>query len=310
MNHLPVFPLFKPFNTDDINWYNKFYLESKLNPYADVHYANLLTWLNINGDLSISKIDDNTVIFRYKNPLNSNETNFLPVSKELTDDTLTKVFQYISNSKINASIQEVPSIICKRLDKKKWGINDYRDGFEYIYNVDEQLELQGSNFSNQRRVISHFERVHENNKIDISLNKCTEKNANKTIQDFIANNRPNHNTFAAEDNVYEPIVIKKSLDIAEFLQKEVLTVAIDNEIVSIVIISPLDNETISLSHIKVNYSIRDIFNYTFYQLAKLLHNIKVKEINLEQDLGIEGMRLHKEKLRPSRMLKKVTISKL
>lgn len=309
MNHLPVFPLFRPFNIDDIDWYNIFYLENKLNPYADVHYANLLTWLNINSDLNISKLDDNTIIFRYNNPLNSNETNFLPLSKELTNETLKRIFQHIDSSGISASIQEVPSIICNKLDRMIWTINDYRDGFEYIYNVEEQMKLEGPNFSNQRRVKSHFERVHANNKIDINLTNCTEENAKNIIQDFVASNRSNHNVIAAEDNIYESKVIKKGLDIAGFLQKKLFTIAIDDEIVAIVIISPLDDETISLSHIKVNYSIRDIFNYSFYQLAKLLQNTNVKEINFEQDLGITGMRFHKEILRPSRMLKKTTISR-
>lgn len=72
-------------------------------------------------------------------------------------------------------------------------------------------------------------------------------------------------------------------------------------------ISYLDNNTAAINHIKVNYSVQDIFRYTVYRLAKILKKSGIAEMNFEQDLGIEGIRTFKMRLRPSRFLEKKII---
>lgn len=307
MNELPNFPNFRPFNVADIDWYNSFYIKNGLNPYADAHFGNLLTWLDINNDLNISVIRDDAVVFKYTNPLNSNEINLLPLAHNLTNDDIEKITNYIKGCGSLASIQEIPSTICRNLDKDRWRIEEFRDSYEYVYSVKEQSELIGPEFSNHRRVRSHFERTYLKDDIIISLSDCSNEDSSKLIINFIEHNKLNHSEEAEVNNKYESNVIKKSQKLSSYLHKKLMTIKINGRVVAIVIISFLDQKTISLNHIKVDYSIRDIFNYTFYRLAKLLDEMDIDEINLEQDLGIDGMRIHKEKLRPSRMLEKKII---
>jgi hypothetical protein len=72
-------------------------------------------------------------------------------------------------------------------------------------------------------------------------------------------------------------------------------------------ISFLDKNTAGGNFLKVDYSVRNIFRYTVYQLAIKLRQDGIKEINIEQDLGIEGLRSFKKHLSPLRMLEKKII---
>ena len=306
MRNLPLFPLFRPFTIDDIDWYKKFYSKSKLNPYVDIHYTNLLTWLNINKNLQISRINRTTLVFKYINPLNKNQINIIPLSKSLTDKYVEEIFSYISKNSLEATVQEVPSIICTKLDNKKWEINSYRDGFEYILDLEEHVTLRGSKFEKQRNVISRFNRDNILNKIDIEYHDSIDDTIIKIFSDYISRNELNHHK-NTKDNIFEAKVIKKNLDLAKLLNKKVLTISSNGRNIAIAMFCFLDDKTAAFNHLKVDYSINYIFDYAIHQLSLFLFKQGIKEMNIEQDLGIEAMRFHKEKLRPSRFLEKVTI---
>lgn len=306
MNTIPDFPNFRPFTTNDITWYYDLYLAEKLNPYADINPENLYVWLNMNNDLTICKLYS-AVILKYTNVLNNNIINIIPLKNPLSNIIIDRITSYLKANDLPAALREVPAVICNELDRSRWLIEDDRDSYEYILDTDQQSILEGSDFSRQRRRVNFFEREHSDDNIDIQY---IEEINEKTKEDFIhhINTMPfNSNESTSLQNITEPKAILKNLEYALTFHKKALTISINSSIVAIAMISYLDNNAAAINHLKVDYSVKYIFQYTIYQLAKKLKENGIKEMNIEQDLGIEGLRVFKERLQPSRLLKKVVI---
>lgn len=303
---IPKFPNFRLFTIDDIPWYRDYYLEKKLSPYVDIHPENLFVWLNINNDLMISELDGDIVI-RYTNVLNNNKPNIIPLSHSLKNSTLEKIITYLQDNDLPIKLSEIPSIMCGEIDQNKWQVEDNRDSYEYILNTNQQSTMEGSNFYDRRRDIKIFERTYPNDIIEIKYYEQFDDNIKNLFLHHINSMPFNSRAKSSQQNTIEPIAIRKNLEHALNFNKKALIIKINGEIASLSMISYLDQHTAAINHIKVDYSIKNIFRYTVYQLAKLLKENNIIEMNFEQDLGIEGMRTFKEHLQPSRMLKKVTI---
>ncbi len=303
---IPKFPNFRPFTMNDIAWYYDYYLEQGLNPYVDIHPENLFVWLNINDDLMISELDGDIVI-RYTNVLNNNQTNIIPLSNSLKNSALEKIFSYLKDNNLLLELHEVPSIICKELDQNKWLIEDDRDSYEYILDTNQQSVMEGSNFSDRRRDMKRFERMYPNEVMEAKYYKHVDDNVKNAFLHHINTMPFNIRIESSQQNLVEPIAIRKNIEYSSIFHKKALVIRINKKIVSLSMVSYLDDNTAAINHLKVDYSIKNIFRYTIYQLAKILKEDGINEMNFEQDLGIEGLRTFKKQLRPSRFLEKKII---
>ena len=300
---LPKFPNFRPFTVDDVSWYYDYYLREGFSPYVDINPENLFVWLNINNDLIISELDG-AIILKYTNVLGKNQNNIIPLVNPLSNSIIEKIMTYLKDNNLPLKLHEIPSIICNELDQNKWQIEDDRNSYEYILDTSQQSLLEGSDFSRHRRRINFFEREHSDEVIDIEYHDKMDDATIKTFLHHIHTMPFNVNRESSEQNTVEPITIRRNLEYASIFHKRALIIRIDGKIASLAMFSYLDKNTAAINHIKVNYSVQYIFQYTIYQLAKILKEKGIGEMNIEQDLGIEGLRTFKERLLPSRLLEK------
>jgi hypothetical protein len=302
LDNVPIFPDFRLFSIDDINWYGQYYYDNNLNPYVDMHPANLFVWLDMNNDLEISKID-NCLIIKYTNILDGKDENIIPVSKAVNDDIIEKIFLYQRDNNIPAVIKEIPKTLCNNINTNRWVVEDNRDSFEYILDNNQHNELCGHEFYETRSFITK----HKADNIKINFYEEFNDEIKNEFLHHIKTKKMTIHDNSQYDN-FELTAIERNLQYANVLNKKAMTITINNKIVSLSMIAYLDDKTASINHLKVDYSIKDIFRYTVYQLAKNLLDRGKTEMNFEQDLGIEGMRHFKMLLKPSRFLEKVTIS--
>jgi hypothetical protein len=215
--------------------------------------------------------------------------------------------QLLKENNLPLELTEIPSNICLELSPDEWQIDDDRNSYEYILDVNQQSELIGSSFYRQRNYIKSFERDHANDQINITFYNDFNEEVEEMFLHHINTMPFNSNHEAAQRNSIEPIAIRRNLELATKFQKKALIIKINNEVVSLSMIAYLDPDTAAINHLKVNYSVPNIFRYTVYQLAKMLKENGISEMNFEQDLGIPGLRTFKELLHPSRFLEKKTI---
>lgn len=303
---LPDFPDFRLFTINDLSWYGDYYLSNNLSPYADLSPDDILIWLNYNDDLMISHLDDTVILF-YTNVLDNNRINVIPLASSLNDSALEKIMAYLQEKKLPAELREIPSVICGELDNNTWLIEDDQNSFEYILDTHEQSSLIGSQFSRQRRRINFFDRNHLEDTIDIHYHQEINETLKEEILSYIDTVPFNSSVEASAENCTEPIAIRRNLNYAPVFHKKALIIRINGAIVAFALISNLDEKSVAINHLKVNYSVQYIFQYTIYLLAKILASEGIPEMNIEQDLGIEGLRIFKERLHPSRFLEKKII---
>jgi len=109
-------------------------------------------------------------------------------------------------------------------------------------------------------------------------------------------------------NKKESIAIERCLAHAHDLDIEGYGVCIDDQLVAFIIFELASGATAMLHFGKADYKFPGASDYMKIELAKHLNKIDIKFMNIEQDLGIEGLRADKQSYKPVEFLKKYTLS--
>jgi len=113
---------------------------------------------------------------------------------------------------------------------------------------------------------------------------------------------------AAEDADDERPVLLRSLKLLRMLDMRCLLIRLDGVPIAFTIYQILPQEgCVITNHIKVDYDVPRTSEFLMNVLARDLVAKGVHTINVEQDLGIPGLREHKERQRPMAMLMKYTV---
>lgn len=301
-----IFPTFRKFTSEDYLDYQAIYIKS-FAPYGDISPANLLVWLNIDGTLSISRLD-NAIILRYSNPFENNEQNFIILEEIVTEQHIRDIYALGQQNNYPVRMREQPAPLSLALSTREGIIIEpNRDSYEYILDVHQHATLPGKPFSRQRRRMGFFEREHEMDEIEVRYIDSVSEDDKITMINLIAKWRlvANDETIGEDNREFEALTFAiQSLDA---LERPAMFIYINNEPISFSIFS-IYGDTAIVGHIKIDYTFQYAFDYSTHKLAKELEKRNVLFMNFEQDLGIPGLREHKLRLRPVRMLEKVDIT--
>lgn len=169
-----------------------------------------------------------------------------------------------------------------------------RDSFDYIYLRQHMIEMNASKMGCFRRHVEQCKRLYDINVriLDTSLiDQCI--NLNK--QWFIDKN------FNYDDADYKALML--TLSNYERLGLFGLVFIIDGIVEGFRIGENLNSETHVSHFAKNNTKYKGLGEYMLHSLAKEL-GPEIIYINLEQDMGNMGMRTHKQKMCPIRMIEK------
>lgn len=158
---------------------------------------------------------------------------------------------------------------------------------DYLYLADELSHLSGKKFKPKRNLVNSFQK-----KYDYKVYPLNEININEL-------NILNDENFEGEK---EAIIL--AIQSIDTLNLDGLFIVIENKIVALTI-GTYSNDTFITHFEKVDYSYTGIAQAINYLLANYLTG-KVKYINREEDLGIEGIKIAKESYNPIDKIKSYT----
>jgi hypothetical protein len=300
-----TFPNFSKLTIDDKEEYQNLF---KAYPcISDIEFATLMIWWNLSDELSISLINGNVVIL-YVFPLDQDNSGLCLVGNKNIDESINEIFEYQKRENLKARLVHVPEFTINEIKERNvYNIESERDYDEYIIEASSLEPISNSDHSMRRKVNKFIKEAGEEN-ISVSQMDLSDKNIQESLIETINEwdkeySRPNDREGA------EKMAIKISINLSQELNIENLCVYVNKKLQGFGLFNiTADGNYLIVHHLKVRYEIPRIFDYVTQQIAKFAVDNNVKYVNLEMDLGIEGLRQHKMELHPVDFLRKYKIT--
>jgi hypothetical protein len=307
----PEFPVFRKLVPEDRNLYLTLY--ESVEPYSDFSFNNLLVWLDINNDLEISRLED-CLILRFSNPFEDNRIAYTLIGKNGCLRVIQEVFTYLSTIGEQPRMVMVPECVISDVLTnsnnlpQELVIRANANHRDYIFDIDTVLKLQGKRFSELRHSLNVFNRDYSD-KIIVQNLQLQELATKELLLSALERWRADLQ-FNMNDLRHEEIkALSRYLMYSKWCPAKCLGFFINDHIIgfSIFHLPPQKGWAIG-NHIKCDPNIRNAFDFIYYMTMYTLHNEGIQTINGEQDLGIAGLRNHKQQLGPSGFLYRYDIS--
>lgn len=305
MNTVTVFPEFRKFSFDDRSWYEDFYKE--LPNYADFTFNNLIVWQDQYNDLAVSRIDS-MLIFRCTSLYMENQLMINFIGHGDYDTALEMIFDYMNKQGQHQVVLGLPEFIVEQLAyKDRYVITDDRDNAEYIIDTNLLGGLVGPEMKRMRQLVNGYER--ENGSVTIVELDLKDPEQVEFLRSELFKWEHAFNT--NETAGQEKAVILRTLEVAGDLDYGNLSLLVDGRLAGFALyrhIPSRDNDTVVVNHLKTNYSHMHSSYYLTHRLAQALAAKNYRYMNYEQDLGIEGLRTFKQRLKPADLLRKYNVT--
>lgn len=290
-----TYPVFKDIDITDRSLVEKF--NQKFLPYCDFNFSNLLNWSSPEYPTKLSVLNDNLVI-----KMKDFTTDEILVSF-IGDTKVAETITTLLDTYPKLSLVPEECIIGFDSAGSVHAIQEDIGNHDYILSTELVTSLSGSAFKSTRRKIHKLVTEHPNIIIKtLDLNEETTHEKIKSV--FIKWAHYKNSENKAELHALETLLrhhMHYELIIVGAFDADSLIGFTTNEIVK-------DFYAIG-SFGKVDPSYDGLSTYLEYSTCGILHEKGILYLNMEQDLGKEGLRLYKESYNPVRMLKRYTISK-
>ena len=183
---------------------------------------------------------------------------------------------------------------------------------DYIYKVDDLIDLKGDSYKSKRNEINRFSKVYPNHRIEI-LDK--EKHGvsvmhlfNKWVKDRTTY-MPKEEVEVFMDGIYfERFAIKRLMNDYNNLDIIGLVIYIDDEVKGFTVGERINEHTASVIIEKTDFEVLGCAQFIFREFTKILKDkYAVEYINVGDDMGFENLKKVKMSYRPKKLVPKYTI---
>lgn len=299
---------FKKFDISCQAEYKSFYKD--LPPYSDFSFNNLMVWLDINDDLEYAIVHNNYV-FKFSNPFDNNAISYTLIGVNKVEETLSTLRDELIKNNHELTLAMVPACFAEKIDLQTStavsSITSEPNNRDYLFDVPSAHAAKGKTFYHLRRGLNYFLKNYGDEIVARPLNLHSEDDRKLLINSM----HQWETVFSLTENDklrIEGIAIDRYLLLAPDLEVKSMGIFINGKLqaFSIFHLPPQPHIAIG-NHIKCNYQYRGIFNMAYYATVAAMFDLGIKTANEEQDLGIEGIRQHKEARNPIGYLERFTI---
>jgi hypothetical protein len=303
MLKLPLFP-----NTKLLEISDKLLIETfvaNFHPYSDYNFTSLYSW-DTNNTIEIAQIYDNLVV-KFSDYI-TGKAFYSFLGSNSVNKTAEALLEQSQTEGLPATLQLIPEEVASQLDSKYLHVAEDRDQFDYIVSIEEQTSLSGSkNHPKKRRIKKLLASGMEIN--DVMLGKIGGQEVKQDISrvfDRWVKVKAERGQDVRE-SVNESTAIHRLLD-AKTLEAELFTITINGKMEAFFIGEALGDEYFIGHFEKADPKIEGLYQYLKHTVALNLYARGIKYMNIEQDLGIPGLREAKMSGHNVRFLKKYTVS--
>jgi len=177
-----------------------------------------------------------------------------------------------------------------------------RDGYDYVYAIDDLADLPGKKYQKKRNHCNRFRADYPNYHVkelsDDNLPKVREMLSNW----YLTKEKENPES----DFLMEQVALNKAFRHYKDLELDGLVLFDDEKVLGFTIGSRLSHDTFDIHFEKAWGDINGAYAIINYEFARYLRNKypDVRFLNREDDEGIEGLRIAKERYFPHHMMEK------
>ena len=297
----PATPLFPDFKAIDLDDRDEIRLRvEQFEPYSDFNFVSLFGWSRDAG-MEWSLLDENIVV-RFEDYVDGRPfLSFLGVNHPV--ETLRAVTGLAQESGLDPTLRLVPEVVVERLSGVQgWLAVEDPANHDYIYDATALAECRASKFRGKRSSINRFLRTtgesSEVGGIDMT-DSADARGVLRVFDEWIASRG-----VVGEDTQAERAALENLVAHAAGLDLVALGVRVDGQLRAFSIGELLTAGFGMVHYEKANVEYSGLFEYLRQQAAENLRSLGCRQINYQQDLGIEGIRRLKLTYHPLRQLKK------
>ncbi len=299
---LPKFPQFKKLELADRAEIER--LTSDKPPYSDFNFTSLWSW-NIKEEIMVSELNDDLLI-RFTDYI-TGDPFYSFIGKSQVENLSETLINLAINEGINPMLKLIPEVVIGEIDRDKFDIVEDPDNFDYVLSVERILPHDGSErrLSTRRRLINEFRERKDFEVVDLDLNHHDVRESIMKVFEIWEN----------ELNIDKESISHLKLALERLFQLEHLDkfiafgLYLNKILVGYSINEPMTHGYMLGHFQQANINVFGaIYALLMQEAAIRASHLGIKHINIEQDLGIEGLRSWKSSYSPEFFLKKYIIT--
>lgn len=177
-----------------------------------------------------------------------------------------------------------------------------RNGYDYVYAIDDLADLPGKKFQRKRNHNSQFRKAYP----DYTVEPLNEDNLPRVRQmmDKWYEDRLQENPDS--DYHMEQIAISKALRQYRELGMEGLVLLDNEDVLAVTLGSRVSHDTFDVHFEKARWDVNGAYTVINYEFARYIREKypEIQFLNREDDMGIEGLRIAKQRYYPHHMIEK------
>ncbi len=297
---IPYFPEFKP-----IEWIDKLEVEkftSKFQPYADFNFTSLWSW-DFNNSYLLSQLNKNLVIVFTDYITNNYFLSFIGDTE--STETAQLLIKWSKENYNVSCLKLIPESSIVNLNLKKISASIDEDSNDYILSIPYLATMNAQKKNRIAQIIRRFNKEYPN--CELKENSITEINKKKYLNLF--------EQWAISSNISDLNTLNEFRAFERHLQIpndniKVLSLYIDDSLVVFDTFEIVSTDYVTIHFGKTNNLYKGVFPAFQWMEGQYFLEKGLKYLNIQQDLGLPGLRFSKQKFKPCFFLNKYTINQV
>ncbi|HJP96533.1 MAG TPA: phosphatidylglycerol lysyltransferase domain-containing protein [Candidatus Saccharimonadales bacterium] len=273
---------------------------------SDLSFATLMIWWNFENNVAVSSLNDNLVI-SYNLPGEALSSGLSLVGTNRVDASIETLFAEMTNTGKLPRLVHVPDFVINKIaHPENFNLVEERDYAEYVVPASRFYPFDSIKSDERYKLRKFLNAVEghelETRSLDLSNThnqKLLLTNAKKWWQEH------GKQSDARGDEIR---ALQTSVTQASELDISNVCLFIDGELYGFSLFQVShDGQYLIGNHLKTKWGYPRIFDYMAHITAGAAIEKGVPNLNVEMDLGIEGLRQHKMEMHPERFLRKYTV---
>ncbi len=301
---LPLFPEFTPLRLHHRHLITRF--TKDFPPFADYTFASLYSW-NVRRIVALSNLHGNLVVRFSDDQTNKTFLSFLGTYKP--ERTIAMLLQYAETHRYLPTLSLIPQSVVDALPidvRLRYDVCEDRDNDDYVLSVQELCRFNANKFRQRKTNYKKFVQTY-GDRITSGVIDLTAPGIPAAVESLLASWRKARGK-SRDVTRNEFLAIRRCLAHDQRLGIQAYGTYLDGDLVALNLFEVQDDMAIG-HFMKVNTEYRGVSEHLVHQFARYLQTQGVSHINIQQDVGIEGLRAYKLSYRPEYFLKKYTISR-